>query len=270
MFKVKNCIILLSTLFLFPSGGFCDEIPNDGSTTRGQFPYYVYLEVHTPTWKGTAIKSCGGTLLNSEWILTSAHCINGAKRVQAHFGSYKIPNIREEGRQIRTITSTDFQIYPKYSREQSFGDLALLKTRNAVQFSERVQPMKISSGDVKSNITVFAIGTGSKSNRRDIDVLKTTVLQTVEYKKCREHFPSLLLNQVVICAKKKNQQEYCLGHTDNGGPLIRAYDNTMIAIINYSIHNKCKQQLPDTFTAITPRFHQWISDITGLEPPIDS
>lgn len=263
MFKLKYCVIFFLTFFLF--GAFCEEIFNDGSTTRGQYPFYVYLEVHMPTRRGISIKSCGGTLLSHDWILTSARCIKDAKRVQAHVGLYKVFNIHEEGRQIRTITSENFHIFPNYSKEQSYGDLALLKFPCTVNFTEYVQPMKISSDDIASNLTVIAIGTGSKSSRREVDVLKTTVLETIAHKKCIEYFPALLLNYQVICAKKKIQQEYCLGHTDNGGPILRTDDNILVGIINYSVHYKCEHRDPDTFTIITPHFHAWISDKTGLQ-----
>lgn len=256
---VVSCI-LISLFFLATSAGA------DGSSFRGQYPFYVYLEIHSSTVKGYAIKSCGGSLLSNEWILTSAHCVKRATRIQAHFGSHKFPNILEEGRQIRTIGSNDFYIHPRYSPLHLFNDIALLKIPRPIELSETIQPAKLGDSNVAFNSTVIAIGNGS-NNKKDIDILKSTKLQTITRSACVRQYPIFLFNDSVLCAKRKEDQRYCLGHTDNGGPLIREDDNKLIGINKYSNHIICEARLPKTFTALTPEFYKWISQHTGLQTP---
>lgn len=236
------------------------------ASVRGQYPFYVYLEVHSRTSKGYAIKSCGGSLLSNEWILTSAHCVKRATRIQAHFGTHKFLNILEEGRQIRTIGSNDFYIHPRYSPLHFSNDIALLKIPRPIELSDTIQPAKLGDSDVPFNSTVIAIGNGS-NNKRDIDILKSTKLQTITRKACVRQYPVYMFNDSVLCAKRMKDQRYCLGHTDNGAPLIREDDNKLIGINTYSNHIICETRLPKTFTALTPELYKWISKRTGLQTP---
>lgn len=260
---VVSCI-LISTLFLATSTGI--QASSDGLSFRGQYPFYVYLEVHSRTLKGYAIKSCGSTLLSKEWIVTSAHCVKQATRVQAHFGSHKFPNILEEGHQIRTIGSNDIYIHPRYSPLHFSNDIALLKIPNPIQLSDTIQPAQLGKSNVAIDSTVIAIGNGS-NNKKDIDILKSTKLQTITKKDCVRQYPVFMFNDSVLCAKRREGQTYCLGHTDDGGPLIREFDNKLIGINKYSLHIICERRLPKTFTALTPELYKWISQHTKIEPP---
>lgn len=252
--------ILISVLALTSS----DEAQRSasGSSVRSDYPFYIYLEVHSRTLTGYAIKSCSGTLLSNEWILTSAHCVKLAFRVQAHFGSYKVSDIREQGRQIRTIGTNDFYIHPHYMPEHFTYDVALLKIPNPIKLSEIVQPVslifQVHSHNVLHNTGIVAIGSGSRT-KKGVDVLKSTLLQTIHRADCVKHYPVYMFNEHVLCAIPRKDQKYCFGHTDNGGPLILEEGKQLIGIINYSCHVICESKKPHTFTTISPEIFKWIS-----------
>lgn len=55
-----------------------DRIVGGRPATRGQFPWQVYLRIVTRNGE----MLCGGSILNSNWILTAAHCISSEQTGQ--------------------------------------------------------------------------------------------------------------------------------------------------------------------------------------------
>lgn len=89
------------------------RIVNGQDAVRGQFPYYVFIEIQMPQ----LCNVCGGSLISSEWILTAGHCLENATVVQVHLGSLSARNKNEVGREMFNVRKWDLHIHPKYSEE---------------------------------------------------------------------------------------------------------------------------------------------------------
>lgn len=121
MLNMSSGILIVAAVMLSAVNGFDlneiatePRIVNGKNSTRGQFPFYAFLKIKLTG--GTA--SCGGSLISNEWVVSAAHCLQGASSVEVHLGSLRASNLTEEGRIIVNVTKTRIHVHPKYDQEK--------------------------------------------------------------------------------------------------------------------------------------------------------
>lgn len=120
MFQIKLILlalalaVALSTASPFDIEQFDIEsrIVNGKASARGQFPFYVFLEVQMAGGRAR----CGGSLISTEWVMSAGHCLKGAKSVKVHLGSLRAGDTKEVGREIIDVQAKDIHVHPKYFR----------------------------------------------------------------------------------------------------------------------------------------------------------
>jgi secreted trypsin-like serine protease len=134
-------LIILISITAFSSAsprihnGKFTRIFNGEQATVGQFPWQVGIVL-----KGTNLCTCGGTLINEEWVLTAAHCITSADEMEVLLG---LASLQDTGKvQRRQVSRT--KVHEKYStKEGAFGyiqnDIPLIKLSNKADLGKNVQ-----------------------------------------------------------------------------------------------------------------------------------
>lgn len=263
MSPIKLGIVLLA----FSVFGLCNgykikpRIINGSKTSPNQFPYHVHLDASF----GDNIKSCGGVLLNNNWMMTSAQCVDRAHYVVAQFGVKNLDQNLEEGRQSNRIAKKDIFVHTKYLANLWLNDIALLRIVDGVNYTETVQPVKLPSESfVNENIDVIAMGHGYlQSNKKEIQSnLHSTHMRTIRRDQCRRHYPSLTFRKSVICAESNQGCSTCVG--DFGGPLVRSNDQVLVGIASFTKDENCDSKHPQGFTDILT-YGDYISKVTGMK-----
>lgn len=126
------------------------------------YPYQTSIRIG-------ADHKCSGSLLNKEWILTSAHCLakNDATKFIIVVGSNSLIFGGH------AFCARETRLHPNYVKGELHDDIALLKLCKPAIFDGTVQPVVLPSENLsdEDNCTAVLTGWGSSKVITIIDVL---------------------------------------------------------------------------------------------------
>ncbi|KAH0948456.1 hypothetical protein HN011_009680 [Eciton burchellii] len=248
---------------LFPES----RIVGGNRSSFGKWPWQISLR----QWRSqTYLHKCGAALLNENWAITAAHCVESVppSDLLLRIGEHDLANEDEpygyQERRVQIVAS-----HPQFDARTFEYDLALLRFYEPLlPFQPNVLPICLPDDDeTYVGQTAYVTGWGRLYDEGPLpSVLQEVAVPVINNTVCEamyrnagyiEHIP-----HIFICAGWRNGGfDSCEG--DSGGPMViqRARDKRWIltGIISWGIGCAAPNQ-PGVYTRIS-EFREWINQI---------
>ncbi|XP_045487739.1 chymotrypsin-1-like [Pieris rapae] len=199
---------------------------------------------------------CGGAVIFDRWILTAAHCVKNLKPSEF---------FAVVGTVSRTKGGTKYEIskvipHQEHNKPNKFNnDIAVISTKEAIEFNEKVQPLPLPTQDIKAGLSCLLSGWGYLGYRRpQPDKLQYLYVNTLTGEQCNKYFEGrspVTINSSQMCTLNKRGEGTCQG--DSGGSLV--CNGTSAGIVSFNW--PCANNFPDTY-ANTYHYNSWIKENT--------
>lgn len=227
-----------------------------GSTVSiGSYPWQISLQSYGSHF-------CGGTIIDDEWILTAAHCVEGesASRLSVRAGSSTWSRSGQT-RSVSRIIS-----HPSYNGDPAYGyDIALLKLSSPLSINQNAQPIPVTTtADEQAGATATgAVATVSGWGATREGGSGSSTLRAVSVPVISNSVASQLygysIDNTMLAAGILNQggKDSCQG--DSGGPLVVSGTSGPIlaGVVSYG-YGCARAQYPGIYTRVSS-YQGWLT-----------
>ncbi|XP_058823601.1 CLIP domain-containing serine protease B4-like isoform X1 [Topomyia yanbarensis] len=253
-----------------------DRVVGGQATELNEYPWTAVIQYRKPN--GNYGFHCGGSVINTRYIITAAHCIKAIPRgweaVGVRLGEYDLKN---DGPDCKEGVCADIPVdvgieniivHENYNPQQKsqYDDIALIRFNRDVAFSEYIRAICLPVDDAeryRNNVgtAAFAAGWGRTETASSSNIKLKVELSITELNRCSAVYrPSgVALRDTQMCAGGVRGKDTCSG--DSGGPLMKRIKSNwfLFGIVSFG-PNKCgTKDVPGVYTNVA-KYIDWIEN----------
>ncbi|XP_028632232.1 cationic trypsin-3 isoform X1 [Grammomys surdaster] len=184
-----------------------DKIVGGYTCQKNSLPYQVSLNA--------GYHFCGGSLINSQWVVSAAHCYKS--RIQVGLGEHNI-HATEGGEQF--IDATKAIRHPNFNANTLNNDIMLIKLKSAATLNSRVATVALPKSCPSSGTKCLVSGWGNtlSSGTNNPSLLQCLDAPVLSDSSCKSSYPGQITSNMFCLGFLEGGKDSCQG--DSGGPVV--------------------------------------------------
>lgn len=245
-------------------GGADPQIIGGEPADPGEYPFMAAILNENNTGTDYNKQFCGGSLIDDDWVLTAAHCVEGAAASQLAVAVGRTVLSSNEG-QRRAVAAVF--VHPDFGEPTGLAhDAALLRLAAPVSIAPITLAGAADDGFEAAGTPLTVIGWGSttaKGRPSYPDELREVVVPAVSDASCSAVYGKSLDQPTMLCAGAPGIDS-CYG--DSGGPLFATSGGTPVQMGIVSWGNGCaKKRFPGVYSEVNnSSIRGWITATSGV------
>ncbi|XP_069705984.1 trypsin I-P1-like [Phaenicophaeus curvirostris] len=227
----------------FPTNDDDDKIVGGYTCAENSVPYQVSLNF--------GFHFCGGSLINSQWVLSAAHCYK--PRMQVQLGKHNLA-LTESTQQL--ISSAKIIRYPGFNAKTADNDIMLIKLAQPAQLTRAIQTVSLPTSCVAAGTTCLISGWGNtlSDGVQYPDTLQCLEAPVLSSSECSSSYPGKITDNMFCAGFLEGGKDSC--QEDSGGPVV--CNGQLQGIVSWGI-GCAKKGYPGVYTKVC-NYVSWIKE----------
>ncbi|XP_072767324.1 serine protease 1 [Anoplolepis gracilipes] len=232
---------------------------------KASYPYIVSLQYGHIGYD--TMHFCAGSIFNSQWIITAAHCLNQIPInnfiVKAGKRNIKIVESTEQ-----TVEVEQAFVHEKYSTRNFGNDIGLIKLKTPLNFTKEIQPIELPQAESEPTGVAYLCGWGYVLSNYFKNLEMPDKLQDIKLYYINRDVCDAAVTNLTGFSGSVGETNICTGpitggisgcNGDSGGPLISRYGEkpVLTGIASWIIAPCGTYGSPTVYTKVS-KFNAWI------------